>query len=115
MNDKDGQPLAPEHYALMSNAGRCDICGRPIDMDGGDRLIVVEDPTLDADIKDEHGISDQDVRDGIADALESVGESGADYDLAHTIRDQGAFKAHKRCFEATNYSMLEADMGEFDD
>lgn len=83
-------------YRLVQNAGRCDVCGKPIDMSSGDQLTIMEfggDP----EINEQYDLTDQDMADSVADALEAVAESGADYDLAATIRNQHAFKAHETC------------------
>lgn len=100
-----GQPLDPEHYEMMSNAGRCDICGEPIDMESGDNLVLSEYGVED-EITEEHGITDQDAADGVADALERVGDSGADYDLAETIRSELAIRVHRSCLDETAYDKL---------
>jgi hypothetical protein len=92
---------------VLSNAGRCDVCGKTVDMrDSGDTLVMPEFGNLDDEVKDEHGLTEQDVIDGVAAALERVGESGADYELARLIREDGSFRAHKSCLDETNYSKL---------
>lgn len=94
---------------IRQNAGRCDICGSHIEMESGDRLCMIE---FDADdIDDELDISDQDVADGVADALERVGDDGADYDLAQTIREEHEIGVHSSCLDQTAYSKLEQPAG----
>lgn len=94
---------------VTTNAGRCDICGQTVDMrDAGDTLTLIEFPSEEAT---EHGFSDQEVADAVADALESVGDSGADYELAKVIREEHSVRAHDACLEDTNYSMLETAEG----
>ena len=102
----DEQPLDREHYEMMSNAGRCDVCGKPVDMESGDRLALEEFGVPD-EVKEEYGTTDQEAADAVADALERVGDSGADYDLAETIREELAIRAHQSCLdEETSYGEL---------
>jgi hypothetical protein len=91
---------------ILSNAGRCDICGSPIDMrDAGDQL-VIQEFGVDEETTAEHGVTDADAIDAVADAMEAVAESGAGYDLAETIRESGAIRTHERCVSETNFSKL---------
>ena len=91
---------------LLSNAGRCDICGRTIDMrDAGDTLAMSEFQLPD-EIKERYDLTDQDAADEVADALERVGESGADYELAAVIREKRSFRVHEECLTDTNYYLL---------
>lgn len=96
-------------HAVEQNAGRCDLCGKPIDMSSGDELVMSEFGIEDEEIKEEHGLSDQQAIDAVADALEAVGDSGADYELAKIIREEGEIRVHGECLEETNYSMLETE------
>lgn len=105
----DGQPLDREHYDMMSNAGRCDLCGKPIDMESGDNLVLSEFG-VDDEVKAEHGITDRQAIDAVADAMDRVAESGAGYELARVIRENGAYKLHRECLDDTNYSMLETEV-----
>jgi hypothetical protein len=96
---------------ITTNAGRCDICGETVDMrDSGDSLMFVEFGVQDEDVKEKHDISDQEAADAVADALERVGGSGADYDLAETIREEHLIRVHSEClYEKTNYGQLETE------
>lgn len=96
---------------VTTNAGRCDVCGDPIDMrDADDTLTTIGFGVQDQKVAETYGITDQDAADAVADALERVGESGADYDLAETIRADHAITVHKSClYDRTNYGMLESD------
>lgn len=96
---------------VRRNAGRCDICGKRISMEDGDVLALHEIGVAD-EVTEEYGVTDQDAADGVADALESVGDSGVDYDLAQTIREERAFKAHSTCLEGTAYSKLQEQVPE---
>ena len=94
--------------AVEQNAGRCDLCGKPIDMTSGDRLVMQEFGIPDdADVPDEFQISDQEAADAVADALEAVGDGGADYELARVIREDHEMRAHGDCLDETNFEMLE--------
>lgn len=98
---------------VRQNAGRCDVCGELIDMESGDELVLCEYGIDDEDVKAEHGFTDQDAADAVADALERVGDSGADYELARVIRENLAMRAHRSClYEKTNYGMLETEVPE---
>ena len=99
--------------SVMTNAGRCDICGNIIDMrDEGDELVLIEHGDVDDELTQQHGITDQDAIDAVADAMKRVAECGAGYDLAETIRDQGEIRVHQRCLDDTNYSKLETEVPE---
>jgi len=102
----DAEPL-PD---ILSNAGRCDICGKTVDMEhSGDRLTIAEFRIEDEVLKAEHGLDDQDAIDAVADALERVAETPEGRDLARVIREEGAIRVHQSCLDETNYSMLETD------
>jgi hypothetical protein len=95
---------------ILSNAGRCDICGKTIDMrDDGDTLTISEFGVPD-EVEQDHGVTDQEAADAVADALERVGDSGADYDLAETIREEHIIRVHSEClYEETAYGELETE------
>jgi hypothetical protein len=100
--------MSDTNRSILSNAGRCDICGNTVDMrDDGDTLSIVEFGDLREEIKNEHGLTDQDAIEAVANAMETVAESGAGLDLAQVIREDGSIKVHKSCLSKTNYSMLE--------
>lgn len=95
---------------IRTNAGRCDICGSPIDMEhAGDTLSIYEFGIEDEEFKKQHGLSDQDAANGVADALERVSETAAGRDLARVIRKEQAFAVHNTCLSETNFSMLETE------
>jgi hypothetical protein len=100
---------------IMSNAGRCDICGQTIDMrDANDTLSLVEYGDLDDDLKEKHDLTDQDAIDAVADAMERVADSGAGLELANVIREEGQIRVHGSCLDETNYSVLETEVpGEY--
>jgi len=95
----------------LTNAGRCDICGKPVNMRDADDRLVHQEFGVDEATEAEHGITDADAIDAVADAMEQVGETGAGYDLAEVIREKGSIHTHERCLDETNYSLLttEAD------
>ncbi|QCC57253.1 hypothetical protein [Natrinema thermotolerans] len=98
-------------HDIEQNAGRCDLCGSPIDMSSGDRLVMQEFGIPDdADVPDDLQVSDQEAADEVADALETVGEDGADYDLAETIREDLEYRVHADCLDETNFDMLETEV-----
>jgi hypothetical protein len=92
---------------VRQNAGRCDICGKPIVMEDGDEFTTSEFGVFDEDVREEHGLSDQDAADAVADALERIDDSPEAWQLAQAIRENLAFGVHKSCLEDTNYSELE--------
>lgn len=94
---------------VEQNAGRCDICGKLINMEAGEMLTTAT-YSVDEEIKAEHDLTDEDAINGVADALERVAESPAGYDLAETIRETGEMRAHVSCLDETNYSELETDI-----
>lgn len=95
---------------IVTNAGRCDICGETVDMrDAGDTLTISEFGVPD-EVEEDHAITDQEAADAVADALERVGDSGADYDLAKTIREEHIICVHSEClYEETAYGQLETE------
>ena len=103
----EGQPLGPEHYELMSNAGRCDICGKPVDMSSGETL-TIQEFGVDEEAAEEYGVTDEGAINAVADAMNQVAESGAGYELAAVIRENGAIRVHDSCLDETNFSMLES-------
>jgi hypothetical protein len=96
---------------IEQNAGRCDVCGNPIDMSSGDRLVLSEFGIQDEGLKQEHELTDQDAIDAVADALEREAESGKGYELAKVIREGGEMRAHRDCLDETNYTVLETELG----
>lgn len=106
-----GQPLGPEHYALTSNAGRCDWCGKTVDMDGGDHLLIAADEDFG---NEEYNVSPQEAADAIADALESIG-GPQDGMLADVLRENPSYRLHGRCFEESALSDLHEDVTEVDE
>lgn len=104
----------PNGPDIRQNAGRCDICGKQIEMEEGDQLSISEFGVPD-DVTEEHGVTDQDAAESIADTLESVGDSPEDHELAETIRNELAFKVHEECINKTAYDKLTVPAEEMDD
>lgn len=80
-----------------SNMGRCDVCGKPIDMrDAGDDLVIMEagDPEPD-------GHTEQDAIDAMVRALRGVG-TPEDHAVADAYEEEGGFKAHEECYQKTS-------------
>ena len=93
---------------IKTNAGRCDICGEIIDMrDSDDRLVMSEYDVYDEEVKEANDFTAQDAADAVADALESIGGSKYDLQLAHVIRENLEMKVHRGCLDKTSYSKLE--------
>ncbi|PGF14234.1 hypothetical protein CP556_24825 [Natrinema sp. CBA1119] len=102
--------MSSEH-AIEQNAGRCDLCGSPIDMSSGDRLVMQEFGIQDEScLPDDHDFADQDAADAVADALEAVGDDGADYELANVIREDLEIRVHGDCLDETNFGLLETEV-----
>jgi len=98
-------------HDITTNAGRCDICGEPIDMrDSDDVLTVQEFGIQDESVKEEHDLTDDDAINAVADAMEREADSGAGYDLAETIRENGEIRTHRDCLESTNFTNLETEV-----
>lgn len=104
----------PNEPDIRQNAGRCDICGKPIEMEEGDGMVISEFGVSD-DVTEEHGVTDEDAAETIADTLESLGDSPEDYELAETIRNELAFKVHESCINKTEYDKLTVPTEEIDD
>lgn len=75
--------------------------------DNDDTLVLQEFGIEDEEVKEEHDLTDEDAITAVADAMEHVAESGAGYELASVIREDGAIRVHGECLEETNYSVLE--------
>lgn len=75
-----------------SNMGRCDICGKPIDLEAGQKLTV-----SDGGLPDDEGFWDS-----LANHLERQGKP-ADYTLAEAFREQHGYKAHRSCMQGTSW------------
>jgi hypothetical protein len=98
-------------HDITTNAGRCDICGEPIDMrDSDDVLTMQEFGIQDESVKEEHDLTDDDAIEAVADAMEREADSGADYDLAEIIRENGEIRTHRDCLERTNFTNLETEL-----
>lgn len=87
---------------VRQNAGRCDWCGKPVDMSSGDHLIIAAEEDFG---NEEHGVSPEEAAAAIADALESVG-SPKDAMLADVIREETGYRLHKRCYEESAFDQL---------
>lgn len=101
----DGGRRDPNENDIRQNAGRCDICGKMIEMDGGDTLSISEF-TADDEVTEEHGVTDQDAADSVAEALVRCDNSPETFELAKAIRNELAFKVHDSCLEETSYDQL---------
>jgi hypothetical protein len=80
-------------------------------MSSGDRLVLSEFGIQDEGLKQEHGLTDQDAIEAVADALEREAGSGKGYELAKVIRQEGKMRAHRDCLDETNYTVLETESG----
>lgn len=110
----DGLETPPDR-SVLSNAGRCDLCGTPVDMrDSGDELVIQEFGIQDEELRQKHGLTDQDAQAAVADAMERVAESGAGLELARIIRDEGRYRVHNDCLAETNFSQLPTEPPESD-
>lgn len=96
---------------VTTNAGRCDICGKFIDMrHGDDELVIAEFGDVEDQFTEEYGLTDQDAIDAVADALERVAETPEGSELAKCIRETGWMRVHGDCLDGTNYSQLETEV-----
>lgn len=99
---------------VESNAGRCDVCGKPVDMrDGGDGLVFIEASDPDAE-----GVDKQDMIDAMADGLERVAERGHDHagklrEISRVFRQDGIVRAHRRCLDGCGWYDLWPNTGDF--
>lgn len=84
---------------LRQNAGRCDICGSIVNMEDGDRLTCIDNSE-----------TPPGAREAIADMIEQMGETGADYELARLLREREAINVHSSCLEKTPYTDLESEV-----
>jgi hypothetical protein len=94
--------MEPDNNEILSNAGRCDLCGEPIDMrDSGDSLALWE-PT-------EEGESDE-WAEAIARALRRSNDDVMTLDLADLIEERGMLdlKVHQSCLDETGYAEMAA-------
>lgn len=79
----------------ISNLGRCDVCGEPIDMrDAEDELVIFES----AD--DVEGFSVEDMSRAMEDALRRSG-TPEDHAAADAFVENNGFVGHARCVEQT--------------
>lgn len=96
-----------------SNVGRCDICGKPMDMrDAGDEVVVYE-----AGDPGEWGanIDRQDMIDAFVRALRRDG-SPESHAAADEYEKDGELAAHDQCIQKTNIpDMPHESAEEFDD
>lgn len=82
----------------ISNMGRCDICGKPIDMrDAGDELA-----TMEFNEPDDDRFSADDIRDAMVRALRGGSPTPADHMLADAIEESGTYVAHQRCVDESS-------------
>ena len=79
----------------IRNMGRCDVCGKPIDMEHAeDELVIMEND-------DEHGFSEEEIAQAMADALRRTGRP-EDYSAAKAYEEDGGFMAHEECYQKTS-------------
>jgi hypothetical protein len=106
----DDEHLDLADHDIRSNAGRCDICGSPIDMESGDTLVLHEFGIENDEIAEEHDLDDEDVIEAVADAMQRVATSGEGRHLAEHIAQEGGFRVHERCLDETEFGKLETSM-----
>lgn len=80
---------------IRQNAGRCDWCGSPVDMESGDVLTIASEEDFG---NEEHDVSPQEAVDAIADAMKAIG-CPKDEMLADTLREEIGYRLHERCFQ----------------
>lgn len=85
----------PTNRSVLSNPGRCNICGQLIDMRDAGEMLVFQEFSVDDEIKEQYGVTDQDAADAVANALEAVAESCSGHELATVIRNNLQIRAHK--------------------
>ncbi len=79
----------------LSNMGRCDVCGEPVDMrDEGDELVIMENAG-DGEFDDEA------IAQAMARALRRSGKP-EDYSAAKAYEEDGGFMAHEECYQKTS-------------
>jgi hypothetical protein len=92
---------------IEQNAGRCDICGSPIDMTSGDELVISEfGPPQ--EVVEEHGIDPEQAVTAVADTFDDLAESPEGHELADVIRETAEMKVHQSCLDDTNWHMMQA-------
>lgn len=102
---------AEDGVDVRQNAGRCDWCGKHVEMDGGDRLMMSEQ--VDVDQLD-HDLDEQQIADGIARAVERIG-GPKDAMLADEIREDGSWRLHGRCYDESALPEIYDEPEEFED
>lgn len=82
----------------VSNMGRCDICGEPVDLrDDEDELVMVTKGELG---NEAHGIPPEEAAHAMADALEAS-DNVKDDMVAEALREDTGYRLHGRCYEET--------------
>lgn len=77
-----------------SNMGRCDLCGKTIDLEHEDDKLVIQE--FDDLAIPEEGVSHQEALAGVLRALDASSNVYDDM-AAEAIREDGGYKAHERC------------------
>lgn len=93
--------------SIQSNAGRCDWCGKFINMNDGDELVISSEEDFESD---EHDFSAEDVIEEIADSIELIG-GPKDEMLADHLREEHGYRLHGTCFDKTALADLYEDTG----
>lgn len=90
----------------ISNMGRCDVCGKPIDMEHEqDNLYIMSTEETEAPEK---------MAEAMADALRRCGRP-EDHAVADAFEEENGFKAHSRCYEDTSIPEKFPHMEDFDE
>lgn len=90
-----------------SNMGRCDICGKTIDLEhNDDRLVCTEVPDVD-------GFTRQTILDSIVRALERAG-SVEDVAAADAFKEKMSLESHKSCWKKTCLEVSDIDYDTFE-
>lgn len=100
----DPEDQVPQDVDIRQNAGRCDLCGNPIEMENGDTFETLE---FNDEVTEQHGIPQNEQADAIARALESINDTVEDRVLAEVLREKGNFGLHGDCLDDTSYGQLE--------
>lgn len=90
---------------IKSNAGRCDWCGKPVDMSSGDRLMLSSREDIELEGFEEHGFEISDAIEATADAIERAG-GPKDEMLADIYRENGEFRLHGECYDESALSEI---------
>lgn len=81
----------------ISNMGRCVVCGKPIDMQDEEHELVI----MEQNVPDIDGITERDVREGMAEAIRRGGGTPQDHTLAKAYEDGEEIVMHQSCHDET--------------